>query len=90
MTNLFAACPVEEDTRIRSREQRKIGGLDVMLETWDWDGIFGRSAILIDEQVADLTDDQIIDRLSTEIEIDDGKTISRKGNGFVFINYGFK
>ncbi|WP_018699900.1 hypothetical protein [Amorphus coralli] len=89
MIDPFANCPSDEDTRSVGKERRTISGLDVLLESWVYDGIIGFSAILLEEQVSNLSDEEIVERLSAELQVDSNRTISRKGDGYVFVNYAF-
>ncbi|WP_319760593.1 hypothetical protein [Maridesulfovibrio sp.] len=86
---LFANRPVEPDTNVLHSQFENIGGLDVLLELWSWDGIIGQSAILIEEQVAGREKPEIIELISSEISLGSNYTTSKE-SGFIFINYGFK
>lgn len=90
MTGIFTDRPIDADTKILSSQQTEIAGLDVLLELWNWEGIYGQSAILLSSQVADLSDDEIIERLRSVIVTTEDTTVSRTADGYVFINYGFK
>lgn len=67
-----------------------VAGLDVLLELWNWEGILGQSAVLLGSQVAEISDDEIIERLRCEIDMTGITTVTRSNSGFVFVNYGFQ
>lgn len=55
MVQKFADIELEPDTRLYSRTQLNIAGLDAVFEWWSWDGdIEGDSVIFCSEDVAAL------------------------------------
>ena len=90
MPDKFDNLPKDPDTATLSSETLIIDGVDVKLESWYWDGIWGKSAIFLAEQVIKLSDEEIIDKISPVIEVTEPFTTSRKSNGYVFINFDFE
>ncbi len=56
----FKNIPVDEDTRIISREQIKIGDYDVIHEKWFWDGIYADSYVFFNEDIKDLSEEDVL------------------------------
>lgn len=89
LNKLFDKLETDEDTRIISRTIVEIEGYDVLLEKWSWDGALGHSAIVPEDQVASLSDEQIQEMLIKNLDITGNTTFSRKSD-YVFLNYGFE
>lgn len=85
----FYKLSTDEDTRIISRTIENIEGYDVLLEKWSWEGVLGYSAIIPENQIASLSDEQIQDILLKNLDITGKTTFSRKSD-YVFLNYGFE
>jgi hypothetical protein len=82
--------PIDEDTKITSSKLVKYSGRDVFLEGWKWDGIKGKSAILLADQFKHLSDDEIVVFLSEHIALGGDYTIARTTPAYIYVNYGFK
>ena len=84
---LFKEVPVEPDTTIIARQQDVVAGLDVLLEAWLWEGIFCMSAVIPLAQASGLSDDELLSRLRSELDLGEKITVKRKEK-FVFVTYG--
>ena len=89
MTNLFKNVPEDEDTAIISAIPAKMDKHDVLIQDWLWDGIYGQSLIFLEKQVGNISDEDLIKQIRKHIEIEGSHTISRKSEGFFFINHKF-
>lgn len=92
MSGKFDNVPVEEDTKILFRLEVKIGKYDALYEHWFWDGVTAESLIFADEDIIDLSDEQL------ELEVkelpmfkqDSSITMKRSESGFTFVNFNFE
>jgi len=92
MMEKFSNIPKEEDTRILSRGQVKLGAWDAVREVWSWDGVRAESLVLTDEDVATVTDGELVQALrdSQLLKPDSEVTIARGRGGYTFINFNFR
>ncbi|WP_026449580.1 hypothetical protein [Aequorivita capsosiphonis] len=91
MNEKFKNVPVEDDTQIIASLEVKIDTYDVIYQKWNWDGIYAESIIFHNDDVAQLTKDQIIN----EVErcpglIKEGSQITfKKLDTYTFVNFNF-
>ncbi len=81
----------DEDTRIIEEQYQQYKDIDFLLEKWCWDGILAESAIFLEEQVKDMSDEALIAFTfeALGLPIDPQTSIKRNSNGFAFINFHF-
>ena len=92
MTDKFDKVPIEEDTRINFRLEGKLGEYGALYESWFWDGISAESLIFVNEDVAELTEEEIKEmvRASPLVLVKDSEfTFNRLESGFTFVNFNF-
>ena len=68
-----------------------VAGLPVLHEAWFWDGVGAESVIFLDKDVVG-RDDAALEGLLREANLvrkDASPTVSRTGDGFVFVNFNF-
>ena len=83
---------IDRDTRILTLRITIVrGNIPVLLETWDFDGILGASAVFLSTDVAALTDDDLVDLLVKDLEetVASETTISRRAE-YTYLNYRFE
>ena len=89
----FNNIPGQKDTKIIFREDTKFGDFDVVYEKWEWDGILAESIIFDEEDVSEMDDDEIINKVKNSPLFDDkiykGIPTIRRNSGFVFVNFNF-
>jgi len=92
MTDKFKNVPVEKDTRILFRIEAKLGGYDVLYERWSWEGISAESLIFVNDDVPDLTDEELEQevRKSPLVKKESAVTIKRLDAGYTFVNFNFE
>ena len=92
MINRFNTVPIEPDTRILYQKQGKFCGFDIRYEYWSWDGIEAESIIFSNDDVEDLTDQEIerLVRTSPMVKEDSAMTLNRSDSGFTYCNFNFK
>ena len=92
MAGKFDGVPTEEDTKIIFRHEVKFGEYDILYEKWLWDGITAESIVYDSKDVADLSDDEIIEvaKSSPLVESNSDVTIKRSDAGYTFVNFNFK
>ena len=88
-SELFKDLPHDEDTRILHSSESQFNGLNVLVETWNWDGIKGKSIILLLSQIGDRSDKEVIELLRQFTNVESDFTITRNRNGYMFINHDF-
>lgn len=88
----FENVSVEDDTRILSRREAKLGIYDVLYEQWEWDGIYAESFLFVNDDIAKLDDAQLehLVRTSPIVKEGSGMTIQRSTTGFTFVNFNFQ
>ena len=92
MTKKFKNVPADKDTRILFRHEAKFGEYEVLYEMWSWEGISAESLIFANDDVLDLTDEEIEleVRKSPLVKLDSAITIKRLSDGFTFVNFNFE
>lgn len=91
MTEKFKNVPVEEDTQIIASLEAKIDTYDVVYQKWNWDGIYAESIIFHNDDVVQLTEEQI----KSEVKrcpglIKEGSQITfKKLETYTFVNFNF-
>jgi hypothetical protein len=91
MQGKFDGVPVDEDTKILAQLETNLGNYRVLYQKWFWDGITAESIIFDSQDVANLTDDEILAEVkeSPLVAKDSKTTISRSESGFTFVNFNF-
>lgn len=91
MTEKFKDIPVEEGTQIITSVEAKIEDYDVVYQKWHWDGITAESIIFCNDDVAELTEDQIKHEvaLCTAIVKENSQMTFTKGDKYTFVNFNF-
>ena len=59
----FNNIPEQKDTEIIFREETKFGDFDVVYEKWKWDGILAESIIFDEDEVCEMNDDEIVNKV---------------------------
>jgi hypothetical protein len=92
MSKKFDGVPVEEDTRIRFRQEIRLGKFDVLYEKWSWEGILAESIIFAGDDISGMTDEEIEQeiRKSPLVKKESEMKIKRSYKGFTFVNFNFE
>ncbi len=92
MTDKFKNVPVEEDTRILFRQEAELGTYEVLYEMWSWEGISAESIIFVNDDISDLTDEELEQevRQAPLVKKESAMTIKRLDSGFTFVNFNFE
>ena len=87
----FKNVPVEDDTKILISTEASLGKFSVLYQKWRWEGVTAESLIFDSCDVAELTDEEIMNEVkSSPLLIADTKiTLSRVASGYVFVNFNF-
>jgi hypothetical protein len=87
----FANIPLDPETRIISKIEIIIDKIPALIEQWSWDGIAGKSAIFIDVDVSNYSDEELFLKIVEHFNIssDTRHTVQRNSNGFTFVNFDF-
>jgi hypothetical protein len=87
----FDSVPVEEDTRVLRNKETNLGQYDVLHQKWKWEAITAESIIFLDEDVADLEDEELESMVKESSFFKGGQTtIKRSESGFTFVNLNFE
>ena len=89
MNEIFNDVPKDPDTMVLASIPTKLDAIDILIEGWYWEGITGKSAVIPEEQVSKLTDEELISYVAPRMLITEPYTVSRNRDGYAFINYGF-
>ena len=80
----FKNISTEDDTKILKRNEMKIEGYDVMYEQWVYEGIRGESYIFFNEDIKELSKEDILTLVSK-------KDVTYQVNDtYTFVNFGFE
>ena len=81
----------DEDTKILFQNLRKLGGFDILLDTWCWEGFTASSIIFYTKDIIHLSKDTIIDlvKKSEFIELGSDIAYSVAEEGYTFVNFNF-
>ena len=92
MIGKFENVPLEEETVVIFESEAKLGDYELLYQKWYWDGITAESFIFSDDDVVQLSDNELtlLAKESPLVEADSQLTLSRKSNGFTFVNFNFK
>jgi hypothetical protein len=92
MDSKFSGVTVEDDTRILSRKERKLGKYDVLHEKWSWDGIYAESFIFDNKDIENLSEEDLKNEVKTSklVKPDSNFTIKKTKSGFTFVNFNFE
>jgi len=84
--------PVEEDTFILFERMHEINGIDVLYQKWRWKDYLADSIIFLDEDVAGMTEEEIVKMVKKDATCRKGSkvTFSQNGNGYTFVNFNFE
>ena len=89
----FNNIPEEKDTQTIFRGELKFGDLDILYEKWKRWGILAESIIFDEDDVSEMDDDEIINKVKDSPLFDDkiykGNPTIRHNSGFVFVNLNF-
>lgn len=81
--------PPDEDTIIRSVDFATVNGIPVRFETWLFDDMTGRSAIFLSEDVATMTNAEIVRMLrDAGVDVSGTVTFSRRET-FCCVSFDF-
>lgn len=91
MQGKFDAVPVDDNTKILAQLETNLGDYCVLYQKWFWDGITAESIIFDSQDVANLTDEEILAEVkqSPLLSKDTKTTLSRTKSGFTFVNFNF-
>ena len=91
MNKKFSKVPVEKDTRILFQKEGKLGGIDIRYEIWSWDGYRAESLIFSNDDVSDLTDEEIERLVRTSPFVQEGVSLTlNRSTNFTFCNFNFE
>ncbi len=86
----FENVPVEPDTKIIHQKEIEINNIPSLYQQWSWDGLIAESIIFHDQDVEDLSDDDLFELVSDHADPDGKFTVSRSSSGYTFINFNFR
>ena len=91
MSEKFDGVPVEQDARILSPREAKLGKFDVHHEKWDWEGILAESFIFANDDISGMTDEEIEQEVRKSPLVEKAQIlIKRLDAGFTFVNFNFE
>ncbi|MDD2723001.1 MAG: hypothetical protein PHH59_03135 [Methylovulum sp.] len=90
MISKFANVPVDQDTTIIAQCESKFDCYPVLYQKWIWDGIAAESIIFANEDIPDLTDEELENEVkSSPIFREKSQITIKKTDGFTFVNFNF-
>jgi len=90
MNDKFENIPVDEGTKILMSSPMKWGGLDIVYQKWNWEGITAESIIFLSDDVKEMDDEAL------EADVREGPLVRKeshvtikRGEKFTFVNFNF-
>jgi hypothetical protein len=83
---------IEEDTRILSVEYFRENGIPFLLESWNWEGVRGQTAVFLREYVSGLKNEALVQLLNgqTGLNLAVSDVTVASGEEHTFVNFGFE
>jgi len=85
----FESVPLEEDVTMITQLDTNFGEYDVRYEKWSWDGIVAESLIFLTEDIANITDSEIIEQIRNSTLSPKSDEKIKRGEEFTFVNFNF-
>ena len=87
----FKNIPTDPDTRIIRQKEVKIDTIPALIQKWAWEGIVAESAIFQDEDVNDINNEELFQKIIDNYDVgpDHRYTITRNSDGYTFVNFNF-
>ena len=85
--------PIEPETTILMENivEFKTWDIEVLMELWFWDGITASSFVFLKEDIGNLSDIELINKIKLDFDSIDLSDATIKASGdYVYVNYGFK
>ena len=91
MSDKFKNIPVEEGTKIIFSTEAKFGAYVILYQKWRWEGVTAESIIFESQDVAELSEEDIVNEVKTSPLLKENSkvTFKRAESGFVFVNFNF-
>ena len=91
MKEKFRDVPKDEDTKVLSRAETKLGAYDALHEKWIYESVKAESLILVEAEVEGLSNEEFERELRASglMRTDSQVTISRGKAGYIFLNFNF-
>ncbi|MDP2904184.1 MAG: hypothetical protein Q8N96_13940 [Methylovulum sp.] len=90
MNSKFTNIPVEADTKIINQLEALLGSYSVLYQKWVWDGVAAESLIFANEDIPDLTDEELKKEVkNSPICWEKSQITIKKTDGFTFVNFNF-
>jgi len=91
MNDKFKNVPKDKDTKTISQKEIKLGDLDVLFELWFWDGIASNSIIFDNNDIQNLSDEELKALVKPHVRLEPASEIivKRLESGFTFVNFNF-
>lgn len=80
--------PIDNDTKIINTQYHCFDNIDFLIEKWSWEAVEGNSIVALCSQLAEMSNDELIDKFIHVIDSSNGVTCYRDDT-YVFINYNF-
>ncbi|WP_150452107.1 hypothetical protein [Arenibacter lacus] len=92
MKEKFKDIPEESGTKILVSFEVSVDKYDAVYQKWYWDGINAESLIFFNEDVAELSEEEIKNQVSenTALLKEGSQMTFKKGEKYTFVNFNFK
>lgn len=90
MKDKFKNIPVDEDTVVAISLESTLGDYDVVYQKWSWDGIHAESIIFFNEDIENLSEEEIVNEVKlSPLLKEDTQTTYKKLEVYTFVNFNF-
>lgn len=86
----FDDLTVDADTKLLSRKKVKIHDIEFVHENWEWDGVFGNSAIFYTDDVKSMSDDELKKFVSPLLKEAGSEVTIKRKEKYTFTNFNFE
>ena len=88
----FNSVPQDEDTKLLKQHPARLGDYPACYQKWRWDDVIDESLIVVAEDVAHLSEPQLLELLRASPLLKHGSQVTCKKDdqGFVFLNFNYQ
>jgi hypothetical protein len=91
MKGKFENVPTDEGTTIIFRTEAVLGEYEVLYEKWSWDGISAESIIFSNEDICELSENELRSEVKeSPLVKGDNITVKKLESGYTFVNFNFE
>lgn len=87
--SLYTDVPVDEDTVVKYETNVKVNGINGLYQTWSFEGVIGSSLIFQNEDVEDLSDEELKALAERNMLVGENGITVKRTEKYTFVNFNF-